>query len=135
MIELNFGQVDLLGKALDASALRNEIISNNIANVDTVGFKRSDVKFEDFLKDALSSNKLEGYVTDKNHIPINPSTIDNIKPQIVQDNSTSSRLDGNNVDIDVEMSNLAKNQLYYEAIAQRINGELNSIITAVKDGR
>jgi flagellar basal-body rod protein FlgB len=45
------------------------------------------------------------------------------------------RLDGNNVDIDAEMANLAKNQLYYYALVQRVSGELNSIMTAVKDGR
>ncbi|AEF17368.1 MULTISPECIES: flagellar basal body rod protein FlgB [Thermoanaerobacterium] len=134
MLGINFNTVDLMSKALDASELRNEVISNNIANVDTPGFKRSDVNFESILNDAINSNKLTGFVTDKNHIPINSTSIDNIEPQIVQDNSTSMRLDGNNVDIDVEMSNLAKNQLYYDALAQRVSGELNSLLTAIKDG-
>ncbi|ORX24250.1 flagellar basal-body rod protein FlgB [Thermoanaerobacterium sp. PSU-2] len=134
MLGINFNTVDLMSKALDASELRNEVISNNIANVDTPGFKRSDVNFESILNDAINSNKLAGFVTDKNHIPINSTSIDNIEPQIVQDNSTSMRLDGNNVDIDVEMSNLAKNQLYYDALDQRVSGELNSLLTAIKDG-
>ncbi|PHO07773.1 flagellar basal-body rod protein FlgB [Thermoanaerobacterium thermosaccharolyticum] len=134
MLGINFNTVDLMSKALDVSELRNEVISNNIANVDTPGFKRSDVNFESILNDTINSNKLAGFVTDKNHIPINSKSIDNIEPQIVQDNSTSMRLDGNNVDIDVEMSNLAKNQLYYSALAQRVSGELNSILTAIKDG-
>ena len=134
MLGINFNTVDLMSKALDVSELRNEVISNNIANVDTPGFKRSDVNFESILNDAINSNKLAGFVTDKNHIPINSASIENIEPQIVQDNSTSMRLDGNNVDIDVEMSNLAKNQLYYDALAQRVSGELNSLLTAIKDG-
>lgn len=134
MFNMNFGEIGLLGKALDASSLRNEVISNNIANVDTVGFKRSDVNFESLLNDLVNSNKINGYITDPHHIPIGSGSIENVEPEVVKDNSTSMRLDGNNVDIDVEMANLAKNQLYYNALVQRATGELNSIMTAVKDG-
>lgn len=111
------------------------MIANNIANVDTPNFKRSEVKFEDILKDAINGTKLRGYVTNPKHIPIGPPAIDSIQPEIIQVNDTSMRLDGNNVDIDAEMANLAKNQLYYYALVQRVSGELNSIMTAVKDGR
>lgn len=135
MLNFNFGQINLIEKALYASMIKNEVISNNIANVDTPNFKRSDVKFEEILKDAIDGKKLKGYITNPRHIPIAPSSLDSIKPEIVQDNNTSMRLDGNNVDIDSEMSNLAKNQLYYYALVQRASGELNSIMTAVRDGR
>lgn len=135
LLNLNFGQINMIEKALSASALRNEVISNNIANADTPNFKRSDVKFEEILRDAINGENLKGYITNPLHIPIGSPSVDSIQPEIVQDNSTSMRLDGNNVDIDTEMSNLAKNQLYYYALVQRVSGELNSIMTAVKDGR
>jgi flagellar basal-body rod protein FlgB len=127
--------IDLLAKGLYAATVRSNVIANNIANVDTPNFKRSEVKFEEILQEALNGNKLKGYITHPRHIPIGPPPIDSIKPEIYQVNTTSMRLDGNNVDIDYEMSQLAKNQLYYYALVQRVSGELNSIMTAVKDGR
>ncbi|MBE3579231.1 MAG: flagellar basal body rod protein FlgB [Caldanaerobacter subterraneus] len=127
--------IDLLAKGLYAATVRSNVIANNIANVDTPNFKRSEVKFEEILQEALNGNKLKGYITHPCHIPIGPPPIDSIKPEIYQVNTTSMRLDGNNVDIDYEMSQLAKNQLYYYALVQRVSGELNSIMTAVKDGR
>ncbi|MGB9779290.1 flagellar basal body rod protein FlgB [Caldanaerobacter sp.] len=127
--------IDLLAKGLYASTVRSNVIANNIANVDTPNFKRSEVKFEEILKEALYGNKLKGYVTHPSHIPIGPPLVYSIRPEIYQINTTSMRLDGNNVDIDYEMSQLAKNQLYYYALVQRVSGELNSIMTAVKDGR
>lgn len=135
MLDLGIENIDLLQKGLYAATVRNNVIANNIANVDTPNFKRSEVKFEDILKDAINGTKLRGYVTNPKHIPIGPPPVDSIQPEIVQVNDTSMRLDGNNVDIDAEMANLAKNQLYYYALVQRVNGELNSIMTAVKDGR
>lgn len=133
----NFGieNIDLLQKGLYAATVRNNVIANNIANVDTPNFKRSEVKFEDTLKEVINGAKLRGYVTNPKHILIGPPTIDSVQPEIIQVNDTTMRLDGNNVDIDAEMSNLAKNQLYYYALVQRVSGELNSIMTAVKDGR
>ena len=135
MLDLGIENIDLLQKGLYAATVRNNVIANNIANVDTPNFKRSEVKFEDILKDAINGTKLRVYVTNPKHIPIGPPAIDSIQPEIIQVNDTSMRLDGNNVDIDAEMANLAKNQLYYYALVQRVSGELNSIMTAVKDGR
>lgn len=135
MVGLDFGNINFMGKALDAAMLKNNVIANNIANVDTVGFKKSEVRFDEILKDSIHNQKLQGLTTNSKHIPIGIPSLDDIKPQVIQDNDTSMRLDGNNVDIDAEMSNLAKNQIYYNAIVQRVNGELTSIMTAVKDGR
>ncbi|ADD02502.1 flagellar basal-body rod protein FlgB [Thermoanaerobacter mathranii subsp. mathranii str. A3] len=135
MLGSGFENIDLLQKGLYAATVRNNVIANNIANVNTPNFKRSEVKFENILKDAINGTKLRGYITNPKHIPIGPPPVDSIQPEIVQVNNTSMRLDGNNVDIDAEMANLAKNQLYYYALVQRVSGELNSIMTAVKDGR
>lgn len=134
-MDFGFSNVNLIEKALYASTIKNQVISNNIANVETPNFKRSDVEFSELLKESLTSQKLRGYITNPKHIPIGPLPLEQIKPEIVQENKTSMRLDGNNVDIDAEMSNLAKNQLYYYSLVQRVNGELNTIMVAVKDGR
>lgn len=105
------GNTDLLTKALDASWLKGEMISNNIANADTPNYKRKDVAFEAYLQQALDSNG-----------KIDEDKLSNIKTTVYQDNSNLSyRLDGNNVDIDTEMGYLAQNQIQYSTLISQVN--------------
>lgn len=107
----------MLEKKLEASALRQKVISNNLANIDTPGFKKSHVEFEGMLRQAQNKDSLPLRKTDTRHIDhfLNAQAI---QARVVIDNSTTLRNDGNNVDVDIEMSELAKNGLDYQAIAQ-----------------
>lgn len=137
MIQNLFGKSSILEKSLNASWTRNDIISQNLANVDTPQYKRKDVAFEEFLSDSMGRSRLEGTVTDKRHIAINSKgKVDNVEPELVEDNSNSSmRIDGNNVDIDSEMANLAKNQIKYNALIQMLNGSYSKIKSVISEGR
>lgn len=136
MIQKLYEKNNLLEKSLDASWARNEVISQNLANVDTPNYKRKDVAFEQFLNDSLDKKKLEGITTNERHIPINSSDIEKIQPEITQDNSdTSMRIDGNNVDIDSEMSYLAKNTIQYNSLIQMINSNYSRIKSVISEGR
>lgn len=131
MIKGLYNNMTILEKALDASWLRNEAISNNISNVDTPNYKRQVVEFEDFLSDALDNKKLKLKTTKEKHIARN---FDDVKINIHTDNSQNTmRLDGNNVDIDQEMALLAKNTIYYQSISRRISGKLNTIKNTIRD--
>lgn len=107
----------MLGNKLEASALRQKVIANNLANVDTPGFKKSYVEFEDVLRQAQNKDRISLLRTDTRHIDQSFINIQEVKARVVTDNSTSLRNDGNNVDIDQEMTELAKNGLDYQAIA------------------
>lgn len=103
---------DFLAKALDASWLRNQLISNNIANVDTPGYKRKDIDFEGYLQTALRAN---GKLDDVNNIG-------DISPYVYEDKANLSyRMDDNNVDVDTEMVKLAENQLRYNTLISQVN--------------
>ena len=135
MIEKIFNRTKVLEKALDASWKKNEVISHNIANVDTPNYKRKTVKFEEFLEDAINSSKIKGSQTHEKHIPIGYDSIDNIKIDISTDYSDySMRLDGNNVDIENEMAQLAKNNIKYSTLTQRISGMFKSIKSVIREG-
>jgi flagellar basal-body rod protein FlgB len=122
----------LLEKGLDAASLRNTVIANNLANVDTPGYKRSDVVFEDELKKAMSGQgRITGFVTNEKHIPIGGAAKAAVEPQVVLQNDTTMRNDGNNVDIDREMAAMAKNSIMYQVLAQEINGEFQKMKTAI----
>jgi flagellar basal-body rod protein FlgB len=134
MLDNLFSSVNTLQRGLNASYLRNEVISNNIANVDTPGYKASHVRFEDLVAEAVGQEEdsLPMDVTDENHIPMAGSTaIDAIEPEIVKDDTTTTRLDGNNVNIDNEMVELAKNSINYYATVSKINSEFRKLNTAI----
>jgi flagellar basal-body rod protein FlgB len=128
--------LDLLKKGLDAASLRNGVIANNLANVDTPGFKRSEVVFEEEMRKALAQKgRLTGFVTNPRHIPIGGPAGLEVKSEVVLKSDTAMRNDGNNVDIDREMAALAKNTLIYTALVQEFNSELQKIRTAIYEGR
>ncbi|WP_425060851.1 Flagellar basal body rod protein FlgB [Sporomusa carbonis] len=130
---LNSTQLSVLEKALSAAALRHDVISNNIANVNTPGFKKSVVSFEDQLELAMSMQKLPIVRTHERHLTIKSAF--NPEPTINTITNTSLRSDGNNVDIDSEMADLAKNSIYYDAVAQQISKYFANIKSAINEGR
>jgi flagellar basal-body rod protein FlgB len=132
MFLLNTPGFQLLERSLDASALRQKVIANNIANVDTPLFKRSEVRFEELLQQELNGSGLEGRRTDPRHFYIGRPA--RLSPQVIRDEHTSMNNNLNNVDIDYEMSLMAKNQLRYNVMIQQVNHELKNIRTAI-DGR
>ncbi|MDR3563812.1 MAG: flagellar basal body rod protein FlgB [Negativicutes bacterium] len=127
---LSSPQEMILENALSGSATRHKLISNNIANVNTPGFKRSDVAFEDVLASAVGNGQSQLSQTNSRHLPGRQNT--GFSPAITTDSSTSVRTDGNNVDIDIEMSNLAKNDIYYQSVAQTLNRYFSDLLTAIK---
>ncbi|MGG1311197.1 flagellar basal body rod protein FlgB [Cohnella laeviribosi] len=122
--------------AVKAASLRQQVLANNIANVDTPHFKRSDVVFEELLAREMGTSSsaaqgVSGIRTDPRHIPIGSSgTVPSA--QVVTDNSTVITNSLNNVDIDKEMAMLAENQLRYNLFVQQISHEISMYRTAIK---
>ena len=124
MINSNvYDYVNVLDKAADASWMRQEAISNNIANVNTPGYKRQDVAFEDSLQEAISNSRYRS-IDEK---VANLSKADLRIRSYTDSSGFSYRLDGNNVDIDTENAALARNQLKYNALVDSINHEFSMI--------
>lgn len=107
---------NLIKDDLDVSALRNKVIANNISNINTAGYKRKYVSFEDTLQNKIRSVSLKS--SSEKHILRNIDTSDK---RIITDNSTSTRSDGNNVDIDTEIVNLTANNMMYESLTTALN--------------
>ncbi|WP_432400583.1 flagellar basal body rod protein FlgB [Wukongibacter sp. M2B1] len=124
--------INVYQKALNASWLRNTAISNNIANVNTPGYKRQDVKFDSVLKDYINNGSIELMKTHPKHFP--NSTIESIDPTVTRELGTSFRKDRNNVNIDVEMAELAKNAIKFNALTLQLSNHLKRIKTAISQG-
>lgn len=129
MINTNaFDYINVLDKAADASWLRNEAISNNIANVDTPGYKRQDVAFEVELEKALGKNR---YVSmDEKVSELKTSRL--VGRPYTDYANYSYRLDGNNVDIENENVYLAENQLKYQGLLTSISQEFANLQAVMK---
>ena len=119
-----FSDINLTNKALDGALLKKNAISQNISNVDTPNYKRKDVDFETLLDAEL-----------KRHAG-NTNTLDleTLNPTVYTDHSTFAyRMDGNNVDIDTEMSEEAKISLKYNALVTRVNAQLGRFKTVLQN--
>lgn len=118
---------EVLQKGLNTAAYRHNVISNNIANADTPGYKISEVGFETELARALDKGQMRGFMTDKKHIPLGAPSLSRVSPTIMKQNDTRYRNDENNVDIEKEMAKMAQNQLKYNALAQRTSGYFRTL--------
>lgn len=122
-----FDYINVLDKTADASWTRNEVIGNNIANVNTPGYKREDVAFERELERALGNSR---YTTMDEKV--GNLKLGRLKPRTVKDYTNFSyRLDGNNVDIDTENVTLAANQIKYQGVMAGIQSEFSNLKTAM----
>ena len=129
MIQTNaFDYINVLNRAADAAWQRNEAISNNIANVDTPGYKRQDVAFESVLQQALGNNRYQS-MDDK----VANVNLSRLRGRAYVDYANYSyRLDGYNVDIENENVMLAENQLKYQGLISSINQEFTNLQTVMK---
>ena len=130
---VNAPVIDYMSRGMSAANVRHEVISNNIANVNTPKFKKSDVVFESLLAKELGlfdeQGKLEVVRTHDRHMPIPMKG--RAMPEVIMDTSTTMRTDKNNVDIDKEMANLAKNQIYFNALAKEMGSHFQKVKTII----
>ncbi len=105
----------VLGSALNGIIVKNDVIQNNIANADTPNYKKRVVDFESSLKDELINFTTNGSID-----------FSNIKPR-VSITSDGHRLDGNNVDMNLEMVELNKNAVRYDTIVQSVTSNYSRI--------
>ena len=128
MISTNaFDYINILDKAADASWKRETLIANNIANVDTPGYKRQDIDFQTALRNEISRFKYSNLDQKIQNVDLR-----RLNPDVYTDSANYSyRLDGNNVDIDTEQVELASNQLYYNAMTDSMKQNFNRIKSAL----
>jgi flagellar basal-body rod protein FlgB len=111
-------RIQLLARLLDVATMRQNVIAQNVANVNTPGFTNLEVSFEDALKTAMNSDAATHGVE--------------ATPEIVQGGGGKPRADGNDVDIDREMVRLQKNNIYFQLYAQMMANDLAEFRAAIK---
>ncbi|QKF33446.1 flagellar basal body rod protein FlgB [Bacillus velezensis] len=129
-MDLFSGTIQNLENALGRADIKQKVLTNNIANIDTPNYKAKKVSFRNLL-DQETFN-LEAVKTDYRHVDFTGSGDDY---SIVSSSDTSYQQNGNNVDIDKEMTDLAENQINYQALVERMSGKFNSLKTVLTGGK
>ncbi|NLL41964.1 MAG: flagellar basal body rod protein FlgB [Firmicutes bacterium] len=131
-----FKLVDQLGLGLNKATLRHNVLSNNLANFNTPGFKRSDVTMDTrFAREMARWQHPRLARTNHRHLPGASRGGGTAPFAVVQDNSVTMRNDGNNVDPDREQVLLLENQLYYESLTDAVSRKLGQLRTVIGEGR
>ena len=120
----------LLAKLLDYSTVKQKVLSKNIANIGTSGYQREDVKFNKVLNDSITSSLK---ATSSRHIGFSKVSMQSGSEfEIVKDESTEKTSGINNVDIDQEMAELAKNNLTFRFAARKLSGYYRTMQKVIK---
>ena len=125
-----FDYTYILDKAADASWMRENVITNNIANIDTPGYKRQDVDFESVLQKALGKTKYSSL--DKKVRELNQDLGKLTTTSYTDAANYSYRLDRNNVDENTENAELASESLRYQLLTTAITNNFSRMQTVLK---
>jgi flagellar basal-body rod protein FlgB len=120
-----------LGNALNYASLKQKAISQNIANVDTPNYKAKDVSFKTIFQDEMNQS-FNTNRTDPRHIDFSS---DSNSPEIVTRQNVEYNNNGNSVDLDQEMSDLATNQIYYDALVEQLNSKFSTLQNVIRGGK
>ena len=121
--------MNVMERSLGALWTRQAAIADNIANVDTPGYKARFVTFESQLKNELARLKNQGYTPSSYNVPLKSEAAS------YTDVRTSERVDGNNVDITAEMIESARTTMQMNYMVRKINDEFSRLSTAISGSR
>ncbi|HJP34163.1 MAG: flagellar basal body rod protein FlgB [Candidatus Latescibacteria bacterium] len=124
----NKTKIPALNAVLDVTQLRQRVISNNIANVSTAGYRKQDLRFQEYLNSFVRKPAVEGTVTDPRHMEV-PQPVS--APEVYEPESGLNDTGLNNVDIDKEMTDLAENHLHFNVGARLLSGGFDGLRKAI----
>ena len=122
----------LMQQVLDLRAAQNHVISSNIANEETPGYRANELHFADALAAARRSQPITVQVTHPRHLPVPGTAVQNyIQPVPASD----LPLDANSVNIELEMAKLSDNAMHYKMTAELLARRFRGLINVIREGR
>jgi flagellar basal-body rod protein FlgB len=128
-LKLFSDSITSLEQGLNYATVQQKAIANNIANIDTPNYKSQEVNFKHVLEN--KKNSLQANRTNERHFTFSSSS----NGTIIAKRNLSYNEGGNNIDIDQEMSDLATNQIYYNALTDRLSSKFSSLSNVIRGGR
>lgn len=131
-MDMNDKTLKALTTALNFREMRQELISSNVANANTPGFKAKKMDFEEALARALDvDGQMQMDATDGRHFNVGNGGFNNLEPEIYDNPNGVVSEDGNTVDVEAEMATMAENKLMYDALVQLINKKMGIMKYAI----
>jgi flagellar basal-body rod protein FlgB len=131
-MDVNDKTLKALTTALNFREMRQEVISSNVANANTPGYKAKTIDFEQALARALDvDGQMQMNVTDGRHHNVGNGGFNNLEPEIYDDPNGVVSENGNTVDVESEMARMAENKLMYDALVQLINKKMGIMKYAI----
>lgn len=122
-----------LSRFLDYAARKQKLIASNIANAETPGYQAKELTFQDFL----AAEKLRGGAplrrTNERHLPGKPSLVRPVEHRTA--GGSELGYDGNNVDLEKELVELAENVMKFTVMSRLLRGKLDLVRSGIKEGR
>ncbi len=128
--------ISTLEKSLNLRSMRHRVLASNIANMDTPNYKAVELEVEkEIRREHGSAPAVQLVRTHTNHIPVAPTPMENVKLTTADPPQFSLRGDGNTVDVDKTMGQLAENTILYRTAAQLISNRLKGLRYVIKGGK
>lgn len=124
-MDVNDKTLQALAAGLKFREMRQEIISSNVANADTPGYRAKRLDFEKALARALDVDGQMGMsIEDEKHFNVGSGGFNNLQPETYEDPNGIVSEDGNTVDREKEMAMMAQNKIMYDTLVQLMNKKL-----------
>lgn len=135
-MDVNDKTLKALTTALNFREMRQELITSNVANANTPGFKAKKMDFEEALSRALDvDGQMQMNATDGRHYNVGSGGFNNLEPEIYDDPNGVVSENGNTVDVEAEMARMAENKLMYDALVQLINKKMGIMKYAINQDK
>ena len=124
-MNVNDKTLQALAAGMKFREMRQEIISSNVANAETPGYKAKRLEFEKALARALDvDGQLTIKVEDEKHYNVGGGSFENLEPEVIEDPNGVVNESGNTVNREDEMARMAQNKIMYDALVQLTNKKL-----------
>lgn len=135
-MDVNDKTLQAIAAGLKFREMRQEIISSNVANAETPGYKAKRVDFEKALARALDvDGQMQMNIEDQNHFNVGSGGFDNLQPETYEDPNGIVSEDGNTVDREKEMAMMAQNKIMYDTLVQLMNKKLGLMKYTIQSER
>ncbi|MBL7665766.1 MAG: flagellar basal body rod protein FlgB [Bacteriovoracaceae bacterium] len=131
-MEINDKTLQAMANALNFRQMKQEIMASNVANADTPDYKAKKVDFESALARAIDvDGKMKMQTTDSKHFDVGNGGFNNLQPEIYNDPNGVVSENGNTVDVEAEMAQIAENKILYDALVQLVNKKMGMMKYAI----
>lgn len=121
---------NMMERAMDASNMRQQLITQNLANVNTPYYKRLDIDFNSVFAAEVEKNELQ---IRRTHLRHYGNTVPEVGPlKVTRETKTDERYDKNNIDVEFEAAQLAENSLYFQSLAVSWKKQMSTLKQAIQ---